>query len=296
MKQANSKKRARPTSPITGVDGSDRAHEEEELPATEDDAERTLSDTSLCVEPVDLVDESSARDKGVKQIDPESRRAIYRVKAMRALGDLVSKRDALPTPTEFERRSVWTNARLRSLAVVCELQPPPGSKRVPLLALLEEFRERLMDSAPSEAHLDDAPPYVTDGDLFGDDEDEATFLRAQAKKDLQDQLDMEEREYAEELELAAKAERDGLREALVAVHDSEMEELQGRLDALRRQRAAPSPLLAESRIARLDKGLPRPVPQPTKLADPPRTVERPARVEEGSVLPVVRFLSLNIFE
>jgi len=36
MKQANSKKRARPTSPITGVDGSDRAREEEELPAAED--------------------------------------------------------------------------------------------------------------------------------------------------------------------------------------------------------------------------------------------------------------------
>ena len=36
MKQANNKKRARPTSPITGVDGSDRAREEEELPAAED--------------------------------------------------------------------------------------------------------------------------------------------------------------------------------------------------------------------------------------------------------------------
>ena len=62
-----------------------------------------------------------------------------------------------------------------------------------------------------------------------------------------------------------------------------MESLQERLDGLKRAKAAPLRLLAESYAARMDKGVPRPVarsvrPDLLEPTAPPRDVERPVRV------------------
>jgi hypothetical protein len=78
-----------------------------------------------------------------------------------------------------------------------------------------------------------------------------------------------------------------------------MKTLQERLDAVKRARTAPSPLLTESRIARMDKGVPRPVAQPVRPGDlrpaaPPPDVERPVRMEAESELPEVRHFSLTL--
>ena len=85
-----------------------------------------------------------------------------------------------------------------------------------------------------------------------------------------------------------------MKEALAAVHASNMRTLQERLDAVKRARAGPSPFLTESRMARMDKGVPRPVAQPVRPGDlrpaaPPPDVEQPVRVEAESELGVRHF-------
>ena len=69
------------------------------------------------------------------------RQAGIHLKAIRRLNDDASKRAALPTSAlRLEDRSVWTNLRVRSLAVACDLAPPPGTRRKPFLKLIESFR------------------------------------------------------------------------------------------------------------------------------------------------------------
>jgi hypothetical protein len=90
-----------------------------------------------------------------------------------------------------------------------------------------------------------------------------------------------------------------VKEALAAVHASNMlRTLQERLDVVKRVRAGPSPFLTESRMARMDKGVPRPVAQPVRpgylrSAAPPPDVERPERVEAESELGI-RIFSLTL--
>ena len=212
--------------------------------------------------------------------------------------DVASKRAALPTPADLDGRKVWTDRRLRSLAVACDLNPPQGSRRKPLLKLIEEFREDLVDLDLDEVQLQDAPPDAADEvGLADEDDDDVARLRALEERDFQTQVEEAEREYAVDVEAAAKRERDEVKEALAAVHASNMRTLQERLDAVKRARAGPSPFLTESRMARMDKGVPRPVAQPVRPGDlrpaaPPPDVERPVRMEAESELPEVRLMAL----
>ena len=147
----------------------------------------------------------------------------------------------------------------------------------------------------------DAPGAPAAPDVGGGVDDDVAGMRARAKMDLQAQVIEAKREHDAAVEAAAKREREDIEQVSAFAHHAEMKELQDQLDAYKRTAAAPSRLLTESRLARMDKAVPRPPSRPVRLGDahtvaPPRDVERPARVEEGSVLPVVRFLSLNILE
>jgi hypothetical protein len=240
----------------------------------------------LAVEAEGVVAESSARRKVANPLELDFRRVGLHLKAIKALADVASKRATLPrTRADLEGRKVWTDRRLRSLAVACDLNPPQGSRRKPLLKLIEEFREDLVDLDLDEVQLQDAPPDAADEvGLADEDDDDVARLRALEERDFQTQVEEAEREYAVDFEAAAKRERDEVKEALAAVHTSNMKALQERLGAVKRARTAPSPLLTESRIARMDKGVPRPVAQPVRPGDlrpaaPPPDVERPVRVE-----------------
>jgi hypothetical protein len=210
------------------------------------------------------------------------------------LTDVASKRAALPTPADLEGKKVWTDRRLRSLAVACELDTPQGSRRKPILKLIEKFREELVDLDLDEVPLRDAPPDDAEVELADEDDDDVARLRAQEEMDFQIQVEEAERELARDVEIAAERERDEVKEALAAVHASNMRTLQERLDAVKRARAGPSPFLTESRMARMDKGVPRPVAQPVRPGDlrpaaPPPDVEQPVRVEAESELGVRHF-------
>jgi hypothetical protein len=184
------------------------------------------------------------------------------LKAIKALVDVASKRAALPTPADLDARKVWSDRRLRSLAMTCKLDPPQGSKRKPLLKLIEEFREELLvDLDLDEVPWQDAPPDAAEVGLAGEGDDDVARLRALEERDFQIQVEEAERELARDVEIAAERERDEVKEALAAVHASNKRTLQERLDAVKRARAGPSPLLTESRTARMDQGIPRPVAQ-----------------------------------
>jgi len=124
-------------------------------------------------------------------------------------------------------------------------------------------------------------------------------------------VEEEERE-AEDADAQAERDRVEEEEALTAVHTSLMRDLQERLSATRRAKAqrrplpppapaplrplvAPFPLLTASRVARMDKRLPRPVMGPEGLqpAAPSPDVRRPAWEDAGSDL-VVRVFSLSL--
>ena len=51
---------------------------------------------------------------------------------MRLLEDDASKRVALQALTALEDKAVWSNLKIRALAVICGLNPLPGSRRNPL--------------------------------------------------------------------------------------------------------------------------------------------------------------------
>jgi hypothetical protein len=80
--------------------------------------------------------------------------------------------------------------------------------------------------------------------LASEDDDDVARLRALEKSDLRSQVEEAERgELARDVEIAAEKERVEVKEALAAVHASEMKELREPLDAVRCAKARPSPLL-----------------------------------------------------
>jgi hypothetical protein len=104
--------------------------------------------------------------------------------------------------------------------VACELNPPQGSKRKPLLKLIEGFREDLVDLDLDEVPLQDFPLDAAEVVLADEDDDDVARLRALEERDLQTQVEETERENALDVEAAAKRERDEVKEALAAVHAS----------------------------------------------------------------------------
>jgi hypothetical protein len=255
-----SQKRARPTSPITGIDGRDDASEEGgDLVVSDDEDERTLSDPPVAMEVEGVVAESSAHRTVASPFQLDFRRVGLLLKAIKALGGVASKREALPTVADLNAKTVWTDRRLRSLAVACKLNPPQGSKRKPLLKLISKFREEPVDLDLDEVPLQDAPLDTADVGLASDDNEDVARLRALEKSDLQIQVEEAERELARDVEIAAEKERAEVKEALAAVHASGMKALQERLDAAKREGPSRFPLLTASRTARMDKGVPRSV-------------------------------------
>ena len=255
-----------------------------DLVNSDDDAECTVSDPPLAMEGEGVVAESSVRCKMANPLELDFRRAGLHLKAIKALADVVSKRAALPTPADLEGGKYGPTGGFARLPWRASLTPPQGSRRKPLLKLIEEFLEDLVDLDLDEVQLQDAPPAAAEVGLADEDDDDVARLRALEERDFQTQVEEAEREYAVDVEAAAKRERDEVKEALAAVHTSNMKALQERLGAVKRARTAPSPLLTESRIARMDKGVPRPVAQPVRPGDlrpaaPPPDVERPVRVE-----------------
>ena len=102
---------------------------------------------------------------------------------------------------------MWTDRRLRSLAVACELDTPQGPRRKPLLKLIEEFREELVDLDLDEVPLRDAPPDDAEVELADEDDDDVARLHAQEELDFQIQVEEAERELARDVEIAAERER-----------------------------------------------------------------------------------------
>jgi hypothetical protein len=193
------------------------------------------------------------------------------------------------------------------LADLCKLEPAKGLQRGAVLALLEIFREE-----PRELDLNESPPPLSvDLDArqeqqLEDARAETARLRAQELSELLADVEEEARE-AEDAEAQAERDRIGEEEALAAVHASQMQELRERLNEIRRAKAqrllrpataptptplrplAPScPLLTASRVARMDRRLPRPLEEPAGLqpAPPSPDARRPAREDAGSGLVV----------
>jgi hypothetical protein len=77
-----------------------------------------------------------------------------------ALGGRGEQARCAPTPHGLEDNEVWSNPRLRALAVICGLNPPQGSRRKPLLRLLGTFLDGHvgpdLDGAHVEPDLDGA--------------------------------------------------------------------------------------------------------------------------------------------
>jgi hypothetical protein len=152
-------KRTRPAPLVEDIDGRDEVlGEDERVVARDEGAEWT--DPLVPMEIEGVVAESTARRVLVNPRVLEHRRAGFLLKAMRLLEDEGSKRAALPPLTALEDNEVWSNPRLRALAVICGLNPPQGSRRKPLLRLLGSFLDGRvgpdLDGAHVEPDLDGA--------------------------------------------------------------------------------------------------------------------------------------------
>jgi hypothetical protein len=73
--------------------------------------------------------------------------------------------------------------------------------------------------------------------------------------ELQVLVDEAEQASALAADFATAKERKATRDALSAVHDARMKALRERLDGSKRAKSSPLPLLTESRVARMDKGV-----------------------------------------
>jgi hypothetical protein len=302
-------KRARPASSVEEIDGRDDApREEEQVLFGDDDAERTMSDLPVPMEVEVVMAESSARRAQIIPQVEDFQRAGLQLKAIRLLPDDASRRAALPLATALEDTIAWPIKRLRSLAVHCKLNPARGLMRRALIRLLNEFREEPVQLDLNEVPLQSVTLDAPQDELPGDGREEAARLRALEMSELLATVEEEERE-AEDVDAQAERDRVEEEEALTAVHVSKMRDLRERLSAARRAKAQrrplprptptpprplvpPFPLLTESRVARMDKRLPRPVTRPEGLqpAAPSPNVGRPARENAGSDL-VVRVFS-----
>jgi hypothetical protein len=311
-------KRPRPASSVEVIDGrEDVPGEEERVLLSGDDAERTLSDSRVPMEVDVVVAESTVRRYPNLPKVGAFERAGLKLSEFRLLRDEASRRAALPSAKALGNATAWPIKRIRSLAVHCKLEPAKGLLRGAVLALLEIFREE-----PRELDLNETPPPLSvdldaqQEEQLEDAKGETARLRALELSELLADVEGEERE-AEAAEAQAARDRIGEEEALAAVHASQVQELQERLSAMRRAKAqrllrpapaptptplrplAPSyPLLTASRLARMDKRLPRlpeelEGPQP---APPSPDARRPAREDAGSGLvvriPLVFFFPL----
>jgi hypothetical protein len=302
-------KRARPASSVEEIDGRDDApREEEQVLLADEDAERTMSDLYVPMEVEVVVAESSARrTQNIPQVEG-FRRAGLLLKAIRLLPDDASRREALPPARDLKDTIVWPIKRLRSLAVHCKLKPARILLRGALIRLLNEFREEPVELDLNEAPLQSVDLDALQDELPDDGREEAARLRALEMSELLATVEEEERE-AEDADAQAERDRVEAEEAVIAVHASQMRDLQGRLSAARRAKAQrrplppptptpprplvpPFPLLTESRVARMDKRLPRLVemPEGPQPAAPSPNVRRPGREDAGSDL-VVRVYS-----
>ena len=140
-----------------------------------------------------------------------------------------------------------------------------------------------------EEPLQDAPPATADIDAEAAGDVEVARLRELEESARQALVEKAERANTLADEVAAARDRKEAREALTAVHTAKMESLQERLTNLKRARTAPLRLLTESCVARMDKGVPRPLARPLRPdhlvpTAPPRDVERPVDVEDGCEL------------
>jgi len=140
-----------------------------------------------------------------------------------------------------------------------------------------------------EELLQDAPPATADVDVEAAGDVEVARLRALEESALQALIEKAERANALDDEAAAARERKEAREALTAAHTAKMESLQERLTDLKRVKTAPLRLLTESYVARMDKGVPRPLARPLQLdqlgptapPEDPRDAEHPVDMEAG---------------
>jgi hypothetical protein len=209
---------------------------------------------------------------------------------MRALVGGASKRAALLGPTDLDEKKMWPDRRLRALAVVCGLNPPHGSKRKPLIKLLNDFRDEPVELDLDEVPLQGAPLDAAQDGLESEDEEEVARQRALKTSELLIEVERSE-QMARDVETEAKRERVEKKEALAAVYAAEMGALRERFDAAERAKARPHPHLTASRAARMDKRVPRTValpvrPEGPQPAAPSPDVERPVREEAGSELGV----------
>jgi hypothetical protein len=301
-------KRPRSAPPVGEIDGrEDVPGEEERGLLSGDDAERTLSDSQMPVEVEGIVAESTVRRRPKTPKVGGFLRAGLKMREFRLLRDEASRRAALPSARALGDAVAWPLKRVRSLAELCKLELAKGLQRGAVLALLEIFREE-----PREIDLNESPPPLSvDRDARQEQQPEdaraeTARLRAQELSELLADVEEEARE-AEDAEAQAERDRVGEEEALAAVHASQMQELQGQLSEMRRAKAqrlirpataptptplrplAPScPLLTASRVARMDRRLPRPLEEPAGLqpAPPSPDAGRPARESAGSGLVV----------
>jgi hypothetical protein len=306
-----SQKRSRPVSSIEEIDGrEDAPREEERVLLSGDDGERTLSDLHVPTEVDVVVAESSVRRRPRIPRLGGFERAGLQLKEFILLQDEESRRAALPPAGALEDATAWPVKRIRSLAIHCKLKPVKGLIRSAMLDLLDVFRE-----GPRELDLNGTPPpHSVDLDAQREEQpedgrEEAARLRALEVTDLLAAVEDEEREV-EDAEAQAARDRVEEDEALALVHASQIQDLRGRLSAAKRAKAqrrtlppptpaplrplaSPFPLLTTSRVARMDKRLPRPAEGPEGLqpAPPSPDARRPAREDAGSGL-VVRVLFL----
>jgi hypothetical protein len=295
-------KRARPVASVEEIDGRDEAPDEDEQ-ALVSDGERTVSDIPVPIEIEGIVAESSAqRTKDFPQ-EVRVRRAGLLLKSIRTLTNDASRRAALPLPATLEGKVAWTAKRLRSLAIICELDPAKGLMRGPLLNLLNGFRGEPVELDQDEAQLQRVTLDASQDDLPSDGEDEVARLRALEESEL---LAMMEKEEQKAEGASAERKRVEAEMELAAVHDAKMKALRERFSAVKRTTARspprraptpprplapPFPLLTVSRLARMNKRLPRPAVRPSRpeglqtTASPP-DVGGPELEEAGSDLAV----------
>ena len=187
---------------------------------SDDDGERTLSDSRVPIEVDGVVAESTVRRYPSVPKTGASLKAGLKLKEFRLLRDEESRRAALPSAKALGNATAWHAKRVRALAVHCKLDPAKGLQRGAVLALLEIFREE-----PRELDLNETPPPLSvdldaqQGEQLEDAKAETARLRALELSELLADVEEEARE-AEDAEAQAARDRIGEEEALAAVHAS----------------------------------------------------------------------------
>jgi hypothetical protein len=279
------------------------------------DDERTVSDQSAGGDAPDGIEVESLVDVidevGVGQDDqPEEdllaeaiKEAVTHLRAIKKLTGPANVRAALPPAHLLGEKTVWTTPRVRTLALRCGFAPPPGVQRNRILEWIEEFRFEREGDDPAVEPLQHAPPAAVD--LSAEDADDVALARLRDLEETELLALVEEEKQASALAAvsAAAEQREARRDALAAAHDAKMKALREQISASERARTAPLslPLLAESKAARMDRGVSRPPAPPlrparSEPAAPPRGVERPFEaVGGGEPLVVSPYIRTSLF-